>query len=78
MTGLRELKKIIAEQSRYANECAERGDNVGVRYHLGRVEVRRLEYFRKAGVWPETCSAERVRKVMDSWLAGDLAEQGAM
>jgi hypothetical protein len=55
MPGIRELllQKIIEEQTRYADECAERGDDHAERYHRERVTVRRLEYFRRVGVWPE-------------------------
>jgi hypothetical protein len=53
MPGLRELLRIIDEQARYANECAQRGDNHAERYHRERVTVRRVEYFRRVGIWPE-------------------------
>lgn len=54
MTGLRELQKIIEEQTRYAERSAERGDVMVERYHRARVAARRVEYFRRVGVWPET------------------------
>lgn len=53
MTGLRELQEIIEEQKRYAERSAERGDGMAERYHRSRVTARRVEYFRRVGVWPE-------------------------
>lgn len=53
MTGLRELQKIIEEQTRYADRSAERGDGMAERYHRSRVTARRVEYFRRVGIWPE-------------------------